>query len=447
MKPMHKKSNSGSDKNLKNIAGFATREVAADAFLQVLKSRATLEDVLEPLKREAGLDDRDSALAKAIATTALRRYGSLKHFIYQRLDQKHLAFARLEAILITAAAQILHMDVPDRAAVDLAVRLARADKTLRGFSGLTNAVLRRIAKERNEIAEQDDPLLDVPQWLQERWLRFYGAEKLQAIAAGHRAGASVDISVKSDAAGWAKRLDASQLVTGSLRLGHKTAVTELEGFQEGEWWIQDAAAALPVRLLAPVQGERIADLCAAPGGKTAQIAATGAEVIAIDRSAPRLKRLRENMDRLGFQVDVRVKDILNLEDETFDAILLDAPCSATGTLRRHPEIAWTKAEDDIAKLVELQGKLLEKSAGMLKVGGRLIYCTCSLEAEEGENRIEAFLAANRNFKRIPVTPEEISLPDAVNANGDMRTLPYMDVGENLKGLDGFFAARLQKVAE
>lgn len=428
----------------KDIPGLTARSLAVDAVMQVLKSGAALDDVLDTLLAGSGIEARDVALVRAIATVCFRRYGSLHHVIEERLEKEASFPARLSAILLTGAAQILHMDVPDRSAVDLAVHLASGDRTLRGFSGLVNAVLRRIAREREEIERLDDPLLDIAPWLRERWLKVYGPENLKAIAIAHRNGPSVDISVKGDSQHWMQQLNADCLVTGSLRLRDRTPVRELPGYTDGVWWVQDAAAALPVKILAPEAGETIADLCAAPGGKTAQIAVSGARVIAVDRSAARLKRLQENMQRLALEAEVRAADALTLQDGPYDAVLLDAPCSATGTLRRHPEIAWIKGESDIAKLVDLQKRLLEKAATLLVDGGRLVYCTCSLEPEEGEEQINAFLAVHPDFHRDPVRPGEIGLEQAISAEGDIRTLPPMAVGPDLYGLDGFFCARLRK---
>lgn len=427
--------------------GQATRTVAIDVILQVLKSRYALDDVVEGLAREAKLDPRDTGLVRAIATVVFRRYGSLRAIIERRLEQGALHSERLLALLMTGAAQILYMDVPDRAAVDLSVHIANDNRGLRPFSGLVNAVLRRIARERVEIEAEDDPKLDVPEWLFNRWRDAYGEEAAIAIIRAHREGASVDLSLKADAEHWAVELNADILETGSLRLRDKTPIRELPGFDGGNWWIQDAAAALPARLIAPQTGERIADLCAAPGGKTAQLAAAGASVVAADRSAQRLKRLEENMSRLGLDVEVLVADVLTMEAEPFDAVLLDAPCSATGTLRRHPEIAWIKAADDIVKLADLQRRLLDKAADLVRPGGRLVYCTCSLETEEGEDQISAFLARHSDFSRVPVTADEISLQEAVTAEGDMRTLPSMGFVGDCRGMDGFFAARMIKTGE
>jgi 16S rRNA (cytosine967-C5)-methyltransferase len=232
-----------------------------------------------------------------------------------------------------------------------------------------------------------------------------------------------------------------------VRLAARTPVRELPGYAEGAWWVQDAAAALPARLLQARPGERIADLCAAPGGKTAQLANAGARVVAVDKSARRLRRLAENMARLGFAVDMRETDVLDLDEAPFDAVLLDAPCSATGTIRRHPDVAWTKRPEDIAVLADLQRRLLDKAAGLVRPGGRLVYCTCSLEPEEGEAQVAAFLARHGAFARASVAAHEVGgLSHLVDARGDVRTLPCHlgDLGQGRAGLDGFFIARLSR---
>jgi 16S rRNA (cytosine967-C5)-methyltransferase len=239
------------------------------------------------------------------------------------------------------------------------------------------------------------------------------------------------------------------LSTGSVRLLDRTPVRDLPGYAEGVWWVQDAAASLPARLLEARAGERVADLCAAPGGKAAQLALTGAQVLAVDRSPRRLKRLADNMARLRLPVEAREADVLDLDEEPFDAVLLDAPCTATGTIRRHPDVAWSRRAGDLDALAELQRRLLDKAAALTRPGGRLVYCTCSIEPEEGERQVEAFLGRNGDFARSAVRPEEVGgLAEAVTAAGDLRTLPFhlSDAPEGRTGLDGFFAARLLRRA-
>jgi 16S rRNA (cytosine967-C5)-methyltransferase len=257
----------------------------------------------------------------------------------------------------------------------------------------------------------------------------------------------LDLTVKSDAEGWARRLGGIVLPTGSVRLESHVPVPELEGYAEGEWWVQDAAAALPARLLKAAPGMRVVDLCAAPGGKSAQIALTGARLTAVDRSAERLKRLAANFERLGLDAEIAVGDGLSFEAPLFDAVLLDALCTATGTIRRHPDVAWTKRLGDLAPLVALQAQLLDKAVKLTKPGGLIVYCTCSIEPEEGEAQIAALLRRNPDVRRAPIAAEEIGyLAGCLSPAGDLRTLPCHLPGSTprLSGLDGFFAARLRR---
>lgn len=430
-------------------AGLGARRLAWQAVADTWRRRLPLDDVLDELGREAGLDPRDEALARAIVVVTFRRLGTLRHAIRSRLDRGLPKERELLALLLVGGAQILFLDVPDHAAVDTAVDLARSDPRLRHAAGLVNALLRRLSRERDAILDDADPWRDTPDWLRSRWIAAYGEDEARAIAAAHRSGASIDLTIREDQdpGTWAERLGGLLLPTGSVRLRERTAIRDLPGFAEGAWWVQDAAAALPARLLKPQAGERIADLCAAPGGKAAQLAAAGASVLAVDRSANRLKRVEENLARLGLEAETRALDALELEAGPFDAVLLDAPCLATGTIRRHPDVPWSKAEDDIPRLAALQARLLDKAASLLGPGGRLVYCTCSLEPEEGERQAGAFLERHPGFARARVEAAEIGgLGEAVTPAGDMRTLPsHLRLGESERsGLDGFFAARFVK---
>jgi 16S rRNA (cytosine967-C5)-methyltransferase len=241
------------------------------------------------------------------------------------------------------------------------------------------------------------------------------------------------------------------LPTGSVRTLLQGSVTMLPGFTEGQWWVQDAAAALPVHLFGDIAGKTIADLCAAPGGKTAQLAQAGARVVAVDRSSNRMARLRDNLTRLSLEAETVVADAAEwqggINAGQFDGILIDAPCTSTGTIRRHPDIGWLRQEADIAPLAALQQRLLQRAVSLLKPGGTLVYCTCSLEPEEGEQAIVAFLATESSMRRAPVDAGEVAgLSEIVSAEGDLRTLPcHLPRDEpRLGGLDGFYAARLVK---
>ncbi|WP_448151401.1 RsmB/NOP family class I SAM-dependent RNA methyltransferase [Labrys miyagiensis] len=426
-----------------DVPGLAARALALRAIEGVLSQDEPLEDAFEG----AALEPRDLALARMIAGVAMRRYGTigtiLDSLLAKGMPRKS---GPLEAILVTAAAQILFLDVPDHAAVDLAVRLARADDRAQAFSGLANAVLRKISATKEERLAALPPETDTPSWLLERWRRHYGEAAVLAIVGAHRHEPSLDLTMKKDAAGWAERLGGRLLPTGSVRIAHNGPVRTLEGYEEGAWWVQDAAAALPARLLGDVSGLRVADLCAAPGGKTAQLAASGASVTAVDRSDARLARLRENLKRLDLSANVVAADVLSWQAEPFDAILLDAPCSATGTIRRHPDVAWSKSAHDIGAMADLQRRMLGRMAGLLKPGGVMVYCTCSLEAEEGEEQIARFLEKNDRFRLEKVDAAEIGgVEGAITPEGTLRTLPSLlpDADPAIAGMDGFFAARLR----
>lgn len=429
--------------------GQRARLLAATIIEDVLRRGLPLDETLDKTLAGSDLEPRDRGLVRAIATVAIRHSGLIRKAIGERLASGSWPKAgRFPALMIAAAAQLLYLDVPDHAAVATAVDLIGADPESRPFTKLANAVLRRIAREKDAILAAADPLADdTPQWLAERWTAHYGLEKARAIATAHGHEPSVDLLPKSDAEGWAEKLGGLLLPTGSIRLKTRDAIPSLEGYKEGAWWVQDAAASIPALMLAPKPGETIADLCAAPGGKTAQLALSGAQILAVDRSAQRMKRFAANMDRLSLSVETRIADAAGLEAGPFDAILLDAPCSATGTIRRHPDVAWNKTETDIRKLGLLQARLLDRAARLLKPGGRLVYCTCSLEPEEGEEQVAAFLARHPAMARDPVRLGEIpGIDEFLSPLGDVRTTPdlWPDADPRLAGLDGFFAARFRR---
>jgi 16S rRNA (cytosine967-C5)-methyltransferase len=429
---------------------MAARIAAARAVAEALTLARPLEERLADLGlRAGGLDPRDRALARSIATVALRRLGTIRKALARRLEKgMPKRGGALEWTLIVAAAQILFLDVPDHAAVDLAVKATRADPASAPFAALANAVLRTIARERDAILASSDPLEDdAPGWLAQRWRATYGERLARDIAAAHRAEPTLDISVKSNADAWAARLGGIVLPTGSVRLDTHTPVAELEGYSTGEWWVQDAAAALPARLLRPAMGMRIVDLCAAPGGKAAELAAAGAEVTTVDRSAERLKLLAANFERLRLHSEIVVADALAFDAPPFDAVLLDAPCLATGTIRRHPDVAWIKRPGDLPPLIKLQAQLLDRAIALTRSGGAIVYCVCSLEPEEGEAQIAAVLRRNPDARRSRIAAEEIGgLAECLTPAGDLRTLPSHLWGDDPRrsGLDGFFAARLVK---
>jgi 16S rRNA (cytosine967-C5)-methyltransferase len=313
------------------VPGLAARVAAAAILRDVVANGHMLDELFASgtgMSRIGGLSPRDLALTRSIVTVAVRRLGTIRHALAELLERGlPRAAAQIEWCLTVAAAQILFLDVPDHAAVDLAVRMTRLDTKTAPYAALVNGVLRNLARRRDDFLASSEPLdHDTPPWLAARWRKTYGEEIAQSIAAAHRMEPTLDISVKSDPDVWAQKLGATVLPNGSLRLATHMPIPELPGFEDGEWWVQDAAAALPARLFAIEPGMRIADLCSAPGGKAAQLAARGAHVTAIDRSAERLKLLTSNFDRLKLEADIVVADVVALNGQLFDAVLLDAPC-------------------------------------------------------------------------------------------------------------------------
>jgi 16S rRNA (cytosine967-C5)-methyltransferase len=437
------------------VPGLAARRIAADILDGVLHKHRTLDEQLDGAAAHPGLktlSDRDRALMRRLVATILRRLGTLGHVLSRLLDRGIPTDApRAQSALLIGAAQILWMDVPDHAAVDLSVRLVQSDRRAAKYAGLVNAVLRRCAREGQPLIDEvKAQTLDIPEWLLARWSAHYGASVARDIAVALSHEPSLDITVKADPAQWATRLHGETLPTGTVRTLLQGSVTMLPGFTEGQWWVQDAAAALPARLLGDIAGKTVADLCAAPGGKTAQLALAGARVTAIDRSAARMARLRDNLARLELAAETVVTDAAEWpggNGEGFDGILVDAPCTSTGTIRRHPDVAWLRQEADIGALAALQKRLLQKAVTLLKPGGTLVYCTCSLEPEEGEQAIAALLAAESGVRRVPIAAGEVDgLSETLTAEGDLRTLPchLPHPDPRLAGLDGFYAARLVK---
>lgn len=425
--------------------GLKARQVAVKLLSAVVDQATSLDGLTDPDHGHPHfrqLEPRDRALVKAILTTALRFRGTLEAEIAARLDRPLPAnAASLRHILHVGAAQIRFLDVPDSAAVDLAVASAEADPRARRFKGLVNAVLRRMAREAPAELPRE---VDCPSWLRERLTAHYGSEKAAAIAEAHRHPAPVDLTVKSDPMGWAAKLGGRVIGASTVRLDTLDGpVTELAGFDEGAWWVQDAAAALPVQLFGDLTGGTAADLCAAPGGKTAQLCEAGATVTACELSASRMKRLKANLARLGLEAETHEGPFEDLgADRTFDAVLLDAPCSSTGTIRRHPDVAYTKSPDEVKRLAEVQAGMLARAARLVALNGRLVFSNCSIDRDEGEAVIGTFLKTHSDFARDPIAPAEVpDFADAITVDGDLRTTPDMH-----GGVDGFFAARVKRVS-
>lgn len=394
-------------------------------------------------KRIETLSPRDRGFTRLMVATTLRRLGEIDELLKGLLKRPLPAkMSIVRQVLRLGVTQLRYLETPPHAAIDQSVRLVRAlDRA--GMAGLVNAVLRKVPG-LPAIPPETAAELNTPRWLLRSWRATYGEAETLAIALAHLEEPPLDLSVKAGPRHWADALGGVVLPTGSVRLSRAGDVTALTGFNEGAWWVQDAAAALPARLLGAPAGASVLDLCAAPGGKTAQLALAGAKVVAVESEPRRADLLRTNLARLGLEAEVVVGDAGKYQPaKPADFILLDAPCTATGTLRRHPDIAWLKSASDLEHTTAAQDRLLAHAAGLLAPGGTLVYAVCSLQPEEGAARIDALLARETTLARAPVRPEELpGLEDAITKAGDVQTTPAL--WPERGHLDGFFIARLRK---
>jgi len=407
-------------------------------------------------ERFAALAARDRAFARLLAMTVLRQHANLQAVIDTYMSKPLSANAdRIRIILLMGAAELLVLSVPAHATISTIVELTRLSAKTRHFDKLANAVLRRVSETGAQaLEERATPEANFPEWMISGWRTAYGEEAAAQIAAASLREAALDLTPKSDPIEWAAQLEAIALSTGTLRRATGGRIEDLVGYDEGAWWVQDAAAALPAKLAdrlgKGLNGKRVLDLCAAPGGKTAQLAAAGAEVTAVDVSPTRLERLKGNLNRLDLSATIVAADASTWRStELFDCVLIDAPCTASGTIRRHPDILHVKRIGDRSRLSEMQARVLRNAAGLVAVGGTLIYCTCSLEPSECEEQVEAFLAnpggPSRKFERQAIQSSEIgNHADWISPAGDLRTFPFHMPNETpaLAGIDGFYAARL-----
>jgi 16S rRNA (cytosine967-C5)-methyltransferase len=417
-----------------DASGLPARAAALDLLSAALARRAGMDEGLtHPALR--ALSVRDRAFARALVMATLRRLGPIDGALQGKLAKPPPE--RVVNILRLGAAQAFALGTPAHAAVATAVDLAAKDNASRPFKGLVNAVLRGLTREPPDLA---DPDRLAPPWLYARWRAAFGEAEARAVAAMIAEEPPTDLSLKDP--GKPPELPGEMLPGGTFRTSERGEVSAWPGFKAGDWWVQDASAAVPARLLGLQAGETALDLCAAPGGKTMQLAALGARVTAVDRSAGRLKRVEENLARTGLSAEVVTADATQWGDRRrFDAVLLDAPCSATGTFRRHPDVLWAARPGDIASLTDLQSRLLDAAGRRVKPEGRLVYCVCSLEPEEGQPQVDAFLARTPEFTLDPIQPGEGGAPEpSLTPAGTLRILPH----HRPNGTDGFFIARLRR---
>lgn len=430
----------------KSKPGLAARVAAVKIISAVLEKKTSLDGMLDgengnPAYRALSLPDR--ALVRAIVNTALRHLPRVEAALASLLDGPLPQGAKsLQHVMIVGATQMLYLDVPDHSAVDLAVEQAHRDPRNRRFVKLVNAVLRRLGREKESVLEAVNTIPVLPSWFYSRLTHVYGEATARHISDAQLIPSVIDVTVKSDPDLWAQRLGGTVMPNGSVRLdAFEGSVSALPGFDDGEWWVQDFSASMPVRLMGDLSGKRVADLCAAPGGKTAQLIMAGADVTALDQSGNRLKRLRENLDRLKLKAETVEVNMLKFQpDELFDAVLLDAPCSSTGTLRKHPDVCWTKGLSDIAKLAALQENMLRHAITLVKPGGIVAFSNCSLDPSEGEEMVARVLGSDPALERVPLSSDAFAdMACSIDAQGDMRTTPDM-----FGGVDGFYACVLRR---
>jgi len=412
---------------------------------KVLHARQSFENAYENHISISKMQSRDRAFIRNLVLTTFRRLGQIDSLINQFLLHPLPNSARdVRDILRIGACQVLFMNVANHGSVDTCVKLTRH----RGHNAhikLVNAILRRLTREGLTALEQQDAEKEnTPSWLWRSWSEAYGEEQCRQIAAAHIRGGCLDLSVKGDPKIWASTLNGEILPMGTVRLSPRGQITELAGFRQGDWWVQDVAARMVAKLVGDVRGKRVIDLCAAPGGKTALFSHEGANVVAVDRSASRLKRLRDNLDRLNLRAEIIEADARNWQpDKCADIVFLDAPCSATGTARRHPDVIWTKSEADIENLVRVQSRMLAAAANMVAPGGILVFANCSLQPVEGEYHVSRFLEENPLFQLSPISASDVNdFDQIITQAGTFRSLPSFSPAD--KGMDGFFAARFAR---
>jgi 16S rRNA (cytosine967-C5)-methyltransferase len=423
----------------KEPAGLAVRQLAAGRLREVLGGSP-----FRPFDPAEIAEGRDRALANRLVTTALRRHGHLNLILSELLERGMPArSASFEAVLRVSLTQLIYIpDLGAHSAPFLAVEAVKRDKKAQHLAGLMNAVLRR-AQANSARYWTLEPVLALPLAAREKWTRLYGTDAVDHFADALMQGAALDLTLRDEDPELVAALGAQPVLADTVRIDERDRpVDALPGYAEGRWWVQDAASALPARLLDLPAGARVLDLCAAPGGKTAQLVKDGYAVTAIDSDPGRVERLKGNLARLGYEAEAIVADAENYRpDQPFDAVLLDAPCSATGSFRRHPEVLL-RTGGDLSKLIDQQRRMLANAVKAAKPGGTLIYCVCSLEPEEGEAQAQWALDA-LDLEAMPIGLPDF--PEAVTSSGTIRVHPGLTIpGEAGGTLDGFFVARFRR---
>ncbi|QDY69933.1 RsmB/NOP family class I SAM-dependent RNA methyltransferase [Qingshengfaniella alkalisoli] len=415
----------------------SARHAAVGLLTAVLEDRQLLSTILDaPNGPIAGLAPADRARAQRLATTTLRNVARADKCLGPHLRKTPPPYVR--NLLRLSVVELCEDKAAAHGVVDTAVTLMRRRRKTARMSGMVNAILRKVALEGSDMWPSI-PAQRLPKWLRGRLISAYGSDVVARIEAVHAMTPPIDMTVKGEA----PAIEGSVVLpTGSLRLAQAGKVSDLPGYSSGTFWVQDAAAAIPARLLGAETGEAVLDMCAAPGGKTLQMASAGAQVTALDISDKRLARLKENLQRTKLSADVVTGDALEWRGGPFDAVLLDAPCSATGTIRRHPDLPFVKSKVDIRPLVELQRAMLNHALNLLRPGGRLVFCTCSLLPEEGEAQIDELLARHPNLKPDYAAMQADWLDDAWRVPQGLRLRP--DFWADLGGMDGFFISALRK---
>jgi len=439
--------NDKSTRNRSQSPKNGARYVAARSLQRVLEQNEPLDLAMAEIALFKQLEGRDRAFARLISATTLRRLGQIDKVLEPFI--KRMPPPYVLSVLRTGAAQILFLGTPPHAAVGAAVSLLKRSKKTTSAAGMANAVLRRVSEQGVELLAKTDVIFNIPGWIRDSWMSDYGADECRKMAEILVQEPPLDLSVKSDPEIWAEKTETKLLPGGTLRRSKIGDVTIIPGFKDGAWWAQDISASIPVKLLGAVKGKRILDMCAAPGGKTMQLAAAGAEVVALDKNTSRVPFIEQNLQRTGLKAEIIASDAAKWRDPEnpagggFDSVLLDAPCTATGTFRRRPDVLFRKKPIDVDHLVRVQERLLLAAARHVRSGGTLIYCTCSLQTREGEKQVTQFLKNRSDFRLIPVLDQEIfALKGAISARGEVRLMPFFLKEEG--GMDGFFIARFTR---